>query len=381
MKLIAMIPARLSSQRVKLKNLRKLREKPLVSYIIESALNSDAFEKVYINSEAEIFREIADMYGIEFYKRPDQLASNSATNDDFAYDFIKNVNPKILIQLLPTSPFLTPAEINNFINEMLQRDFETMISVKNVQIECLFNGKPLNFNQKDQTQPAQTLLPIQAYACSIMGWNCETYKRNMKEYGAAYHGGDGKIGYFTLTGYSTVDIDNEEDFKLAEAILLAKEQKMDQVQYHELDANKNLQVEIHVPSILKKDGVYINDLFNCNDEVVSIDDIIARNGKKNASWSKRVVNTENNSATIICQKPGEGNRQHYHENWNEWWYILDGKWEVEIDNRKRIVKKGDLVFLAKGRKHRIIVVGNEPAIRLAVSREDVAHIYEREKEI
>jgi quercetin dioxygenase-like cupin family protein len=74
--------------------------------------------------------------------------------------------------------------------------------------------------------------------------------------------------------------------------------------------------------------------------------------------------------------PGEGNRMHHHDNWNEWWYILGGEWEWTVEGRKIIVKKGDLVFIEKGKKHKITAVGEAPAIRLAVSRADVNHIYD-----
>ena len=132
-------------------------------------------------------------------------------------------------------------------------------------------------------------------------------------------------------------------------------------------------IEVDVPSILKKDGVEKNDLHNCNNEIVSLPNIIEKNGK--SSWSKRLVNTENNSATLISQMPGEGNRRHYHPDWNEWWYIVDGEWEWEIEGEVKRVKKGDVVFIEKNRLHKITSVGNKPAIRLAVSREDVEHIY------
>ena len=33
-----------------------------------------------------------------------------------------------------------------------------------------------------------------------------------------YHGGGGKTRYFTLKGFSEIDIDNEEDFTMAEAV-------------------------------------------------------------------------------------------------------------------------------------------------------------------
>ena len=138
--------------------------------------------------------------------------------------------------------------------------------------------------------------------------------------------------------------------------------------------NKNEHVESDVPSILVKDGVVNNTLHNANQPVVSIDEIIASQGNT-VSWSYRVVNSASNSATVILQLPGEGNRRHYHPNWNEWWYILDGEWIWEIEGKEFTIKKGDVVFIEKGKVHKITAGGNKPAIRLAVSREDVPHIY------
>ena len=210
--IVCMIPVRLGSQRIPKKNLRLLAGKPLVAYIIESAISFNIFDEIYINSEADIFKEIADRYNIKFYNRPKHLSSNNATNDEFTLDFMNNVKSDIVIQLLATSPFLSPDDIKQFVTRMVSEKIETMISVKDNQIECMYDNKPVNFIQIEKTLPSQQLRPVQAYACGIMGWEVSRFKENMKKYNAAYHGGDGSIGFFTLKGYSIVDVDNEEDF-------------------------------------------------------------------------------------------------------------------------------------------------------------------------
>ena len=180
MKIVGMIPARLGSSRVKKKNLRLLDGVPLVEHVVIAAKNSEYLDEVFINSEADIFREIAERNEIEFYKRPEELSSDKATNDDFAMDFINKLSCDILIQILPTSPFLSSSEIDGFIKSMLESKFETMISVSNVQIECLYEKKPINFGQREQTPPSQLLEPIKSYACSLMGWDTKRFKENIK---------------------------------------------------------------------------------------------------------------------------------------------------------------------------------------------------------
>ena len=143
-------------------------------------------------------------------------------------------------------------------------------------------------------------------------------------------------------------------------------------------AQNKQRVETFVPDILKNDGVVNNDFAHENIPINNIDSII-NSHDSSISWSHRVVNTENNSATIISQLPGEGNRLHYHPNWNEWWYIIKGQWKWEIEGDEFFINKGDIVFIEKGKKHKITAAGNGPAIRIAVSRGDVPHIYDDEE--
>ena len=141
-----------------------------------------------------------------------------------------------------------------------------------------------------------------------------------------------------------------------------------------MNKNSHTHTEIDREIILSKDGVHNNTMDEYNKEIVSVDEIIAKNGRS-TSWSHTLVNTESNSATLISQMPGEGNRLHYHPNWNEWWYIIEGEWEWEIEGQKKTIMKGDVVFMEKRRKHKITAKGSRMAIRLAVSRADVEHVY------
>ncbi|MFA4905571.1 MAG: cupin domain-containing protein [Candidatus Margulisiibacteriota bacterium] len=377
-RVIAMIPARLGSQRVPKKNLRLLNGKPLISYAIEAAKASGAFDEIYINSEADIFAELAKEYGVKFYKRPAELSSNTAVNDDFAYDFIKNTMGDIMVQLLPTSPLIAPEEIKGFVDEMINGGYESLVSVNDHQIACLYQRKPVNFSLLEKHKSSQTMVPVQSYATVLMAWTYGSYAGHMEKKGCAYHGADGKTGYFVIKGLSTIDIDNEEDFVLAEvAMKFRNDPSNSEKQFWQPKNGHKTWAEVDVPAILKIDGVAQSDFMQENLPLTNLDRIIA--GKDNSrSWCHRLVNTESNSATLISQLPGEGNRLHYHPNWNEWWFIVAGRWQWEIEGQKYIVKKGDMVFIEKNKWHKITAIGDRPAVRLAVSRGDVPHVYREE---
>lgn len=221
-KIIAMIPARIGSKRIPKKNLRYLNGKPLITYSIDAAKQSGIFDEIYINSDSEIFRQIAVDYNVKFYKRPDYLGSDSTNNDAFAFDFINTIKGDILIQLLPTSPLITPGEIKDFVTELINHQYDTFISVVNHQIACIFNNKPVNFKLLEPHISSQDMIPVQSYATVLMGWTYNSFINNMEKHGFAYHGADSKIGYFPLKGLSGIDIDNEEDFEFAEVALQFK---------------------------------------------------------------------------------------------------------------------------------------------------------------
>ena len=138
-----------------------------------------------------------------------------------------------------------------------------------------------------------------------------------------------------------------------------------------------MKADADVSRILKMDGVGSSCLNQANEEIVSIPEIIERYGREK-SWSHTVINSLSNSATLICQLPGEGNRMHHHPDWDEWWYIVEGLWDWNIEGAKKSIRPGDIVFINRNRKHQITAVGEKVAIRLAVSRYDVDHVYEED---
>lgn len=95
-------------------------------------------------------------------------------------------------------------------------------------------------------------------------------------------------------------------------------------------------------------------------------------------WAKNIIETNGVRCVVICQAPGHPNDTHYHLT-DEWWFIAEGAqtWEFE-DGVKVEVRQGDFVFAPKGIWHHISVVGESPAIRIAVSPVGEFHRYDRE---
>jgi quercetin dioxygenase-like cupin family protein len=128
-------------------------------------------------------------------------------------------------------------------------------------------------------------------------------------------------------------------------------------------------------SVLNKDGVddvIVGDLENL--PTVNVDALQKKMG--DGSWAARLVYNERFGGVLIQQRPGEGNRLHFHPDADECWVILAGEWEWFIEGEgKKKVKTHDVVVVRKGVKHQITCVGDKPGMRLAITAPDVNHVY------
>ncbi len=85
---IAMIPARMGSQRLAKKNLRELDGVSLIARAIRRCYSAGCFDEVWVNSEHSDFGPIAESEGAKFHQRPDHLGSNTATSDYVVEEFL-----------------------------------------------------------------------------------------------------------------------------------------------------------------------------------------------------------------------------------------------------------------------------------------------------
>ena len=146
MKIIAEIPARSGSQRVRNKNIKLLNGKPLICYAIDAAKKSKMLTDIYVNTDSNEIGEIGINTGIKFYKRPKHLGSDTATSDEYNYDFFKTINPDLLVQVNPVCPFITGRDIDEIIQFYFDNSCDSLVTVREERYQAFYNGTPINFN-------------------------------------------------------------------------------------------------------------------------------------------------------------------------------------------------------------------------------------------
>ncbi|MDA9101353.1 acylneuraminate cytidylyltransferase family protein [Omnitrophica bacterium] len=122
---VALIPARSGSLRVKDKNVRPLAGHPLIGYTISAALNSGVFQSVIVSTDSQAYAEKALEYGAEVpFLRPAEMAGPKSMDIDWVYDTLTRLDRAgrkfdCFSILRPTSPFRLPETIQRAWNEFL----------------------------------------------------------------------------------------------------------------------------------------------------------------------------------------------------------------------------------------------------------------------
>ena len=236
------VPARLGSQRVKIKSLRLLNGKPLIEYILESLKGTKSLTDIYINSDSDLFGEMARRSGVKFYKRKAELATSQSLIDDYIYDFMVNEPSDYLAVVNPTSPFISSGQLDEAIDHYRKNDFDTMLSCERIQTHCFFKGEAINFSTGGQHPRSQDLEPVLALNFAITVWDCKKYKSNYEDKGFGVY--TGKLGFYETEGNANIDIDYEEDFMFAEFVArFLKEGKPLEAEYADV-ANEIIQNNI-----------------------------------------------------------------------------------------------------------------------------------------
>lgn len=122
---LGIIGARSGSKGLINKNIKPLAGKPLVGWIIETALRSNHLDRVVVSTDAPDYAAIAREHGAETpFLRPKELASDASPEREhiqFALNWLKDNEgyvPDIVVRLLPTSPFQKADDIDGCVDKL-----------------------------------------------------------------------------------------------------------------------------------------------------------------------------------------------------------------------------------------------------------------------
>jgi len=239
-KIIALIAARGGSKRVPRKNVKELNGKPLISYIIETALKSQVFDKVIVSTEDPEIAEISRNSGADVpFTRPKELATDSTLTGPVIKHAIKwleeneNYKPDIIVILQAPTPFVKPDQIKMVVDKLLSSNLDVVYTVNEVdytpywmqkvikdgennKAELLIKDFDLK-NKQGQNMPKIYRPNGAVYATKtevFLKWD-ENVPLNIPFKGVNTH-------VEIIDNISAIDIDHPLDFIIAEVILKNK---------------------------------------------------------------------------------------------------------------------------------------------------------------
>lgn len=117
MRTLAVIPARGGSKGIPRKNLRLLRGKPLIGWVIEAASRAASVDQVLVSTDSEEIANVAARFGAKTMRRDPSLAADHVTLDPVVCDAVARFEREhgavdTVLTIQPTSPLLTTHTID-----------------------------------------------------------------------------------------------------------------------------------------------------------------------------------------------------------------------------------------------------------------------------
>ena len=212
---IAMIPARMGSQRLKHKNLALLRGEPLIVHAIRKCRDAGVFDEIWVNSEHPAFGELAEQEGVRFHPRPAHLADNNATHEQFVAEFLEHHPCDYLFQVHSIAPLLTIADLRRFAEEMKKGENDVLLAVVDEPLEAFCRGVPVNFTFAKKSN-SQDLDPVRRITWAVTAWRRGTFLAAARAGECATYAG--KVGMISINRMAGLAIKTAEDLALADAL-------------------------------------------------------------------------------------------------------------------------------------------------------------------
>jgi CMP-N-acetylneuraminic acid synthetase len=200
--------------------------KPLLAWSLEAALACPKIESVWVTSDDEHALRIAETCGARAYRRPAELANDTAPMGAVIADFGRHLQtlgdpPEAVMVMYATHPLRTAADVEEAYDTYVANDGRPVIGVKRSHTHpYLFysldgNGHPSTFcgidpNKFYRRQDYPTAYELTTFACVLPLAELGSMNAQMQN--------DRTVAMF-VDPRKTVDIDTAEDFEIAELIL------------------------------------------------------------------------------------------------------------------------------------------------------------------
>lgn len=223
-KVTALVPMKEHSERVPSKNIRDFCGRPLFCRIIDALLQAKNVGKIYVDTDGPRIKAlIQEMYAnVGIVDRPAEIRGDLIPmNRVIAHD-LSVIEGEHFLQTHSTNPLLTPETIDRAIEEYFKRSAEGYDSLFGV---TEFYARFYNADYAPVNHRRGELLRTQDLPPLFMENSC-LYVFSRNSFGSSSADRIGRKPYlFRVNKKEAVDIDDEEDYLMAELLYAALNEK------------------------------------------------------------------------------------------------------------------------------------------------------------
>jgi pseudaminic acid cytidylyltransferase len=227
---LAVIPARAGSKRLPGKNVRVICGRPAIAYTIAAALESGLFSLVMVSTDSEAIADVALRYGAEVpFLRTAALSDDETPVSSVTVDAVTRMDRAgrrfaSVAQLMPNCPLRDAADVRDSFEQFIDTESCSQLSVARFGWQTPwwamrraddFTLAPLF--PREAVMRGQDLPPLVCPTGAIWWARAET----LREAGTFHV--PGRTGW-EIDPVHAIDIDTEDDWRLAEALMATQTQ-------------------------------------------------------------------------------------------------------------------------------------------------------------
>ncbi len=227
-KILAIIPARKGSKRIKNKNIIKINGIPLINYTLNNVINSKLIDYILLSSDSKKILSLGKKYkSINTDLRPKKYSKDNSLISDLLIYLLKVLKRKKLnfdyvCLLQPTSPLRIKNEIDLSIKKIISDKTDSLIALTKLKdphpykLYKLKDNKAYFFkNYKYNISPRQNLPDFYKPSGNIYIFKTKFIKKGSNIFGK-------KISHYLVNENKYLNIDNYEDVLEAKNIFNKK---------------------------------------------------------------------------------------------------------------------------------------------------------------
>lgn len=220
---VALLPLKANSERVKGKNFKKLAGKPLFQWILDALLAVDDIDLVIVNTDARHILEengLVESARVLIRDRKPELCGDMVSMNLIIQDDIQAIDADMYLMTHTTNPLISASTIRKAITELESSSTsDSLFTVNKVQTRFYeSNGSAVNHNP-DVLVRTQDLTPwYEENSCLYL------FSKNSFEATKARIGASPKM--METPPLESIDIDEPHDWQLAEAVALYRKEEL-----------------------------------------------------------------------------------------------------------------------------------------------------------